>query len=181
MLLKTSIGLSCERSGPHGPAWARDQALTLPESHNDFVGAALIAYYGRDGAVVIAALEFAFVGLCLLAGFRVFRWTPGNARHRVVAATAAYATIGFSSMLGMQWLISWLNAAGFAPVMGQPASFLSHGPSHFLLFATPAALVPILALRVHMGFTHPPRPQLLAPPAPWTLRRGLRKIFPPSE
>ena len=181
VLLKTSIGLSCERSGPHGPAWARDQALTLPESHNDFVGAALIAYYGRDGAVVIAALEFAFVGLCLLAGFRVFRWTPGNARHRVVAATAAYATIGFSSMLGMQWLISWLNAAGFAPVMGQPASFLSHGPSHFLLFATPAALVPILALRVHMGFTHPPRPQLLAPPAPWTLRRGLRKIFPPSE
>lgn len=164
------------KSGAQDAHWAQHAILRLPEAHNDFIGASLTAFFGRDGAVAIAALQLLFIALTLVAAFLVFRWTPGNAPRRPVASTAAYAAIGFSSMLGAQWLISWLNATGFLPVMGQPASFLSHGLSHLLLFGAPAALAPILALRIRAAQENPFRRDAIPAPPWWCRRFGGRRL-----
>jgi cell division protein FtsW (lipid II flippase) len=127
-------------------------AIQMPEIQNDFVSTWLIAIFGRDGAVGIMMLQCLLLAAMLFAGFLTIKWTPGHLLNRPAASVAGYATIGFAVMLGVQWTISWLNALGALPVMGQPSTFLSHGPSHALLFGAPAVLTAICALRLRSAF-----------------------------
>jgi hypothetical protein len=130
-------------------------AARMPAIQNDFVSTWLVAIYGRDGAVGIVMLQCLLLAAMLFAGFMTIRWTPGHLLNRPAASVAGYATVGFAVMLGVQWTISWLNALGALPVMGQPSTFLSHGPSHGLLFGAPAVLTAICALRLRIAFLTP--------------------------
>ena len=130
-------------------------AVRMPEIQNDFVSTWLVAIYGRDGAVGIVMLQCLLLAAMLFAGFMTIRWTPGHLLNRPAASVTGYATVGFAVMLGVQWTISWLNALGALPVMGQPSTFLSHGPSHGLLFGAPAVLTAICALRLRSAFLTP--------------------------
>jgi hypothetical protein len=143
---------ACPRDGA-GAATAI--AVRMPEIQNDFVSTWLVATFGRDGAVGVVMLQCLLLAAMLFAGFLTIKWTPGHLLDRPAASVAGYATIGFAVMLGVQWTISWLNALGTLPVMGQPSTFLSHGPSHGLLFGAPAVLTAICALRLRSAFLIP--------------------------
>ncbi len=122
--------------------------LSLPEIQNDFVAAWAIQALGRDGAFMLILLQFALVCLMLWAAFRVMRWRSGDEDRRAASTFLASAIVGFSVMLFLQFSISWMNALGLLPVMGQPMTFVSHGRSHFLFFGIPAILSVAFGLRV---------------------------------
>ncbi len=132
-------------------------ALRMPAIQSDFVGTWLIALYGKDGAIVIAALQWALAASLVCCGFLIMRWLPGQSFERPAASTAAYACVGFAIMIAIQWAISWSNALGLIPVMGQPATFLSHGRSHFIFFGTPAVILALSGLRMRSAFEAPRR------------------------
>jgi hypothetical protein len=138
-----------------GASVATAIAARMPEIQNDFVSTWLVATFGRDGAVGVVMLQCLLLATMVFAGFLTIRWTPGHLLDRPAASVAGYATIGFAVMLGIQWTISWLNALGALPVMGQPSTFMSHGPSHGLLFGAPAVLTAICALRLRSAFLIP--------------------------
>jgi cell division protein FtsW (lipid II flippase) len=163
------IGERCLREGQPNV----ESAARMPAISNDFVSTWLVFVFGRDGAVGIVLLQCLLLSAMMLAGFLAVKWTPGHLLDRPAASAAGYATIGFAVMLGVQWVISWLNALGVLPVMGQPATFLSHGPSHGLLLGAPAVLTGLCALRLRSAF-------LLTDPAakldvPWGLVRRKRE------
>jgi hypothetical protein len=149
-------------------------AVRMPAIQNDFISTWLIARYGRDGALGVLILQCGMFVLMLFAGFFAIKWSPGHLNDRPAAAVAGYATIGFAVMVAVQWAISWLNALGLLPVMGQPSTFFSHGPSHALLFGLPAALVALTSLRVRSAFqiTDPPG---VIDPVPWRFIRPWRR------
>ncbi|MEM7214135.1 MAG: hypothetical protein AAF423_01235 [Pseudomonadota bacterium] len=120
---------------------------------SDFASTWLISYFGRDGALIIAMLQIALVTLMLFASFLMLRWHPGMSEERPAANMASFTIAAFAIMLALQWIISWANAFGNVPVMGQPATFLSHGRSHFLFFGLPAIAFTMCALRMRTSFT----------------------------
>lgn len=154
---------------------APPDALSMPEIQNDFIGSWLIVALGRSGALQLVLLQCTLVGLMVFAAFRVVKFQPAHVRNRAAASAAAFATVGFAMMLGVQWAISWANAFGVVPVMGQPATFLSHGPSHLLLFGVPAILAPLCALRLRSALTVLPARDDIEP-IPWRfmLRHRIR-------
>jgi cell division protein FtsW (lipid II flippase) len=133
-------------------------ASRMPAIQNDFISTWVIVSFGRDGATGVVLAQCLLVTLMLLASFLTIKWSPGQLYDRPAAAFAGFATVGFAVTLGLQWTISWHNALGLLPVMGQPATFLSHGPSHAVLFGTPAVLSAVLALRMRSAFTMPKVP-----------------------
>ena len=98
--------------------------LHLPEIQNDFISTWLFQAMGRDTALLIAVVQVMVVALMLLAAFRLARFAPGDEPTRGAATVLAYTTIGLAVMMALQWLISWMNAFGLLPVMGQPATYL---------------------------------------------------------
>jgi cell division protein FtsW (lipid II flippase) len=147
-------------------------ASRMPAIQNDFVSTWVIVSFGRDGATGVVLVQCLLVTLMLLAGFLTIKWSPGHLYDRPAAALAGFATIGFAVTLGLQWTISWHNALGLLPVMGQPATFLSHGPSHTVLFGTPAVLSAVLALRMRSAFTVPKAPSRVQRLSWWHIYTG---------
>jgi hypothetical protein len=143
---------------PMPESLATSIATRMPEIQNDFISTWLIVCFGRDGATGIVLVQCTMLFLMALAGFLAIKWSPGQVYDRPAAAVVGFTTIGFAVMLGLQWMISWQNALGLLPVMGQPSTFLSHGPSHAVLFGTPAVLSALLALRVRSAFVVPKAP-----------------------
>lgn len=174
---------SCDEAA--NVATARGTARTIPAIQSDFVGTWLAAFYGRDGILFIGVVQWLTVSIFLIAAVRIIRWRPGQPWVRPAATAAAYTCIAFGVMLAIQWSISWANAFGLIPVMGQPATFLSHGMSHGVLFGTPAMLFLLMALRMRATFDTPAAidlrasgeqwPRLSRPTAllSWTRRRVL--------
>ena len=92
----------------------------LPEGHTDFVFATMAEEWGMVG------------GLALLFGFfLVFKWGLGvamNSRSRYGQLVAA----GLTCTIFFYALINLLMVMGFAPVVGIPLPFMSHGGSSML-------------------------------------------------
>lgn len=139
-------GVQC-RYGVDGDA-IREGASLIPVVQSDFVGTWLMALFGRDGTLAIILFQFGLISALIGAAFLTMRWTPGHRFDRPTASAAAYTCLGFAVMLAMQWAISWSNALGIVPVMGQPATYLSHGRSHFLGFGLPVILITLASLRL---------------------------------
>ena len=149
-------------------------ASRMPAIQNDFISTWVIVTFGRDGAIGVVLAQCLLVTLMLLAGFLTIKWSPGQLYDRPAAALAGFATVGFAVTLALQWTISWHNALGLLPVMGQPATFLSHGPSHAVLFGTPAVLSAVLALRMRSAFTMSKVPSRVPRLSWWHIYPGRR-------
>lgn len=147
--------LICPASGGRASTYDRRserprsvESLQLPSVQNDFISTWLFVAMGRDWVLIVALLQCLLAALLLLSAFLVCRWFPGDEPNRAAGAFMAYACVGLTCTLVLQWSISWLNAFGGLPVMGQPSTFLSHGVSHMLGFGVPTLIVILLALRM---------------------------------
>ena len=105
--------------------------LGLPEIQNDFIVAWVFTALGRDGALLLCLLEMATVILMLVAAFRIMNWATVDDDRRIATTFFANLIIIFSIMLFLQFAISWMNAFGELPVMGQPMTFISQGRKPF--------------------------------------------------
>ncbi|WP_394690414.1 hypothetical protein [Hoeflea sp.] len=147
---RSMLGAQCSPNSDNRSSVEIAQRIFAIQS--DFVGTWLIAYFGRDGALVLAMLQSSLIAGMLLASFLILRWQPGMSEERPAANMSAFAVVSFAIMIALQWIISWANAFGTVPVMGQPATFLSHGRSHFIFFGMPALVFTISALRMRAAF-----------------------------
>jgi len=91
---------------------------------------------------------------------------PGERGSEIDARVRRFLSIvllGSITLFALHWIISWSNALGLLPVMGQPMSWLSAGVSHQILMVFPCVLAMIVALRygrfaaLALRFRMPPR------------------------
>ncbi|MCZ6619771.1 MAG: FtsW/RodA/SpoVE family cell cycle protein, partial [Gammaproteobacteria bacterium] len=124
------------------------QALAVPAVQNDFILAFFVHQNGRGGMMLLLVLQIVVLGLSVDAAFAVYRWHPGNAPDMLARQALAFATVGSSVLLAFHWLISWGNAFGFLPVMGQPMTWMSAANSHLLSMALPCLCITLITMRV---------------------------------
>ncbi|MET3135022.1 cell division protein FtsW [Oxalobacteraceae bacterium GrIS 1.11] len=114
-------------------------AIHIPAVQDDFAAAFFLNRHGLIGALLLWALQAAFmVGILHIAldghaagaGARDHRqaW-QGRFRYFLICGGAAF-------VLG-HFLLSWGTNLAIFPIMGQPMSFLSAGGSHLLFFLCP--------------------------------------------
>jgi cell division protein FtsW (lipid II flippase) len=174
-LLRSPLG---ERLGPEPaaalcalfPAWPRhgvaervedevgsgrygvSDLLRVPVIQNDFIATYVLARFGLPIGLAALTFQFAFVaGLVLLAiGLRL---KPGvGFQDRAARTGLSIVSAGVAALFAVHWLISWGNAIGVLPVMGQPMTLIAAATSHHLLMALPAIALVLIAARVQ-GWT----------------------------
>lgn len=121
--------------------------LDVPEIQNDFILAWAFNALGKDGALALLAAQIAFCLTLLTMAFAMLRSAAGAEEQRVAATFYGAATISMFFVIALQFAISWMNAFGLLPVMGQPMTYLSQGRSHFLTVGVAAILLPIVGAR----------------------------------
>jgi cell division protein FtsW (lipid II flippase) len=145
--------------------------LGIPEVQNDFILPWAFTVLGKDGALLLLTLQAVFCVMLLVTAFRIMRWSPANEETRAAASFYANMTICLFLMVTLQFMISWMNAFGLLPVMGQPMTYLSQGRSHFLFFGVAVILVPIIGLRCLAERGPAPESGLPRIAARWPFRR----------
>jgi cell division protein FtsW (lipid II flippase) len=123
--------------------------LRVPVIQNDFIATYLLVRFGLPAGLALIGLQFLFVaGLVFLAaGLRIRR---GIGFQDEAARTGLSIVVaGVATLFALHWLISWGNAIGVLPVMGQPMTLIAAATSHHLLMALPCIVLALIAGRVH--------------------------------
>jgi hypothetical protein len=121
--------------------------IHIPVVQNDFAAAYLIGRHGVGAAALLMSMQGAFL-LVLAYGYRRLRQTSdADSADGVVRHLLAVLIAGAGVLFLLHWTISWSNALGLLPVMGQPMTFLSYGISHHQFMALPCLVTIVLALR----------------------------------
>ncbi len=120
----------------------------LPVVQNDFIATYLLVRFGLPMGLLLFAAEFLLViGAVVIAfGLRV-RGLRGSS-DEAARNGLSIAAVGVAALFALHWGISWGNAIGILPVMGQPMTFIAAATSHHLLMALPGIAILLLAGRV---------------------------------
>jgi cell division protein FtsW (lipid II flippase) len=129
--------------------------LRVPVIQNDFIATYLMVRFGLPAGLAVVSFEFFFVvGLIFLAAG--LRLRPGVGFQDEAARTGmSIVTAGIATLFALHWLISWGNAIGVLPVMGQPMTLIAAATSHHLLMALPCIGLGLVAGRLH-GYRQKP-------------------------
>lgn len=122
--------------------------LRVPVIQNDFIATYLLVRFGLTAGVALVALQFLFVGaLVLLAAGLRFERRVGF-QEQAARTGLSIVAAGIAALFAVHWMISWGNAIGVLPVMGQPMTLIAAATSHHMLMALPAIALVLLAGRV---------------------------------
>jgi cell division protein FtsW (lipid II flippase) len=122
--------------------------LRVPVIQNDFIATYVLVRFGLPIGVLMVLLQALFVG-GLLAMAAALRWRPGVGFQDEAARTGlSIIAVGVATLFAVHWAISWGNAIGLLPVMGQPMTLIAAATSHHLLMALPAIALVLVAARV---------------------------------
>lgn len=114
--------------------------MALPAVQDDFIAAYLLSHFGYLPAALFVLLQLELIfTLLLLAGRN--KSTDVEKEVDDLDYACRMFCLGVAWMLLAHWLISWSNASGLLPVMGQPMALLSTGGSNLLLFVLPCLLL----------------------------------------
>ncbi len=140
-------GFGPRRSAPRASGEAV-APIDIPVVESDFAGAYLIGRMGFGAALAAFAAQLLFVAVPVhaMSGLAKGGRDPGGPR-RDTARLLFVITAGCASLFVMQWALSWANALGLAPVMGQPMTWSSNASSHHALMALPCLLTFIAGAR----------------------------------
>jgi cell division protein FtsW (lipid II flippase) len=129
--------------------------LRVPVIQNDFIAAYVLVRFGLPAGLAALTFQFAFVaGLALLAlGLRLK--TGVGFQDRAARTGLSIIAAGVAALFAVHWAISWGNAIGILPVMGQPMTLIAAATSHHLLMALPGIALALIAARVHALQTRP--------------------------
>jgi cell division protein FtsW (lipid II flippase) len=137
--------------------------LRVPVVQFDFPAAFLIGRFGVGFAWALICVQGAFLLLGLAGFLQVLRGKAGSEVDSRARRFLSIVLLGSVTLFALHWAISWSNALGLMPVMGQPMSWLSAGVSHQILMVFPCVMAMIVALRygrfeaLALRFGMPPR------------------------
>lgn len=122
--------------------------MRLPVIQNDFIATYMTVRFGLPMAILLMTAEFAAVVSAVVIAFGLLGRRARGSADEAARYGLAIAAIGIAALFGLHWSISWGNAIGILPVMGQPMTFLAAATSHHLLMALPGVALLLLAGRV---------------------------------
>jgi len=145
--------------------------VRLPVVQNDFIATFLMVRFGLPaGLALLAAQVITVFGLLSLAVSLMRERAMGSAQEGANKGTAIIL-VGIATIFALHWSISWGNALGLLPVMGQPMTFIAAATSHHMLMALPSIAIALIAGRLAAIRQLSPT----SDPPPWGLWRGLTR------
>ncbi len=131
-----------------GRSYSVRDLMRLPVIQNDFIATYMTVRFGLPMALLLMTAEFLLVLTAAVIAFSLLGRQARGAADEAARYGLAIASIGIAALFGLHWGISWGNAIGILPVMGQPMTFLAAATSHHLLMALPGVALLLLAGRV---------------------------------
>jgi cell division protein FtsW (lipid II flippase) len=122
--------------------------MRLPVIQNDFIATYMTVRFGLPMVLLLVTAEFAAVVSAAVIAFGLLGRRARGSANEAARYGLAIASIGIAALFGLHWGISWGNAVGILPVMGQPMTFLAAATSHHLLMALPGVALLLLAGRM---------------------------------
>ncbi|MBR3193857.1 hypothetical protein [Bosea sp. (in: a-proteobacteria)] len=145
--------------------------VRLPVVQNDFIATFLMVRFGLPaGLALLAAQVITVFGLLALAVSLMRERAMGSAQEGANKGMAIIL-VGIATIFSLHWSISWGNALGLLPVMGQPMTFIAAATSHHMLMALPSIAIALIAGRLAAIRQLSPT----SDPPPWGLWRGLTR------
>lgn len=145
--------------------------VRLPVVQNDFIATFLMVRFGLPaGLALLAAQVITVFGLLCLAVSLMRERAMGSAQEGANKGMAI-VLVGIATIFALHWSISWGNALGLLPVMGQPMTFIAAATSHHMLMALPSVAIALIAGRLAAIRQLSPT----SDPPPWGLWRGLTR------
>lgn len=145
--------------------------VRLPVVQNDFIATFLMVRFGLPaGLALLAAQVITVFGLLCLAVSLMRERAMGSAQEGANKGMAIIL-VGIATIFSLHWSISWGNALGLLPVMGQPMTFIAAATSHHMLMALPSIAIALIAGRLAAIRQLSPT----SDPPPWGLWRGLTR------
>ncbi|MGE7469086.1 hypothetical protein ACQKLX_06585 [Bosea sp. NPDC003192] len=145
--------------------------VRLPVVQNDFIATFLMVRFGLPaGLALLAAQVITVFGLLSLAVSLMRERAMGSAQEGANKGMAIIL-VGIATIFSLHWSISWGNALGLLPVMGQPMTFIAAATSHHMLMALPSIAIALIAGRLAAIRQLSPT----SDPPPWGLWRGLTR------
>lgn len=145
--------------------------VRLPVVQNDFIATFLMVRFGLPaGLALLAAQVITVFGLLSLAASLMRERAMGSAQEGANKGMAIIL-VGIATIFSLHWSISWGNALGLLPVMGQPMTFIAAATSHHMLMALPSIAIALIAGRLAAIRQLSPT----SDPPPWGLWRGLTR------
>jgi hypothetical protein len=145
--------------------------VRLPVVQNDFIATFLMVRFGLPaGLALLAAQVITVFGLLSLAVSLMRERAMGSAQEGANKGMAIIL-VGIATIFSLHWSISWGNALGLLPVMGQPMTFIAAATSHHMLMALPSITIALIAGRLAAIRQLSPT----SDPPPWGLWRGLTR------
>ncbi|MGQ0564663.1 MAG: hypothetical protein ACT4OK_06275 [Gemmobacter sp.] len=141
------------RRAPDEAAWPKLEvlppvALAVPAIQDDFIGTAVVATLGRDGAILVIGLQALFF-VAMLGTALVAFW---QSRDSVLLARfglfGALSLLGYALVILIQGVMAWGNVFGALPVFGQPMTLISFAGSHNVAIAAPAVALAVIVSRI---------------------------------
>jgi len=137
--------------------------LRVPVVQFDFPAAYLIGRFGVGFAWILVAVQAGALLFGLLGFLQVVRSEHTGDIDARVRRLLSIVLLSSVTLFALHWFISWSNALGLLPVMGQSMSWLSAGVSHQILMVFPCLIATIVAMRYGrfsafaLRFRMPPR------------------------
>lgn len=151
--------------------FAVSDLVRLPVVQNDFIATFLMVRFGLPaGLALLAAQVITVFGLLALAVSLMRERAMGSAQEGANKGMAIIL-VGIATIFSLHWSISWGNALGLLPVMGQPMTFIAAATSHHMLMALPSIAIALIAGRLAAIRQLSPT----SDPPPWGLWRGLTR------
>lgn len=150
------LGLQLQRSlqAINSSAWFNQQwygsngaIMQLPAIQNDFILAFVFAKWGVLGSLVLLILQLLWLGLFFGLYQTLLALKTVHRQRFLTQQLLAWLLYALAWLQITHWLISWCNALGLLPIMGQPMTWLSSGNSHLFALGLPSLLVALVAAR----------------------------------
>ncbi|AMJ61796.1 hypothetical protein [Bosea sp. PAMC 26642] len=176
MLPGSREGPIAERKGEDADPEARarftvSDLVRVPVVQNDFIATFLLVRFGLPaGLALLLAQVVTTLGLLALAASLMRERAQGSAQEGARRGMAI-VLVGIATIFALHWGISWGNALGLLPVMGQPMTFIAAATSHHMLMALPSIAIALIAGRLAAVRQVSPT----SDPPPWGLWRGLTR------
>ncbi|MEA2061035.1 MAG: hypothetical protein U9P10_11110, partial [Thermodesulfobacteriota bacterium] len=131
------------------PSWfgKNNSIYQLPAVQDDFiVGFVLYKFGGLPGLMLALAQIFTVLTLFQISrAAGLWAETSGSFKNRQTGKVLSMIVFGLAWIYIAQWTISWADALGLLPIMGQPMTWISSANSHMVFIGFPAVIFAYLS------------------------------------
>ena len=145
---REGIGGADEEADQASARFTVRDLLRVPVIQNDFIATYVLTRFGLPAGIALVTLQVLMAAALLMLAVSL-RFTPGvGFQDQGARAGLSIVAAGAAALFAVHWMISWGNAIGVLPVMGQPMTLIAAATSHHMLMALPAIGLALLAGRV---------------------------------